>query len=257
MLERLFPPMTQRISNMLRDARPHLAFVLGIGAIAASAGCSEPPSSSVELSVRVEPTEELGQYTVSGTTTLPEGARLSAIAIRPLTKTDRASDDNREETYSILARNFARVESGRWQTQLDLWQVRADGRLGEAWQLQNSPSKGTVEPAPNVTFTILFEPSQQSEELREQLQTQGPPTSERLVQLPTQGQWYLQETQIVDVPLPTARQTPPDPSEADLNDGWGDRSVLKPQPTNPGILDVPSAPPSTTNAPLSNAEFMR
>ena len=257
MLERFFPPTTQRISNILRDARPHLAFMLGIGAIAASAGCSRPPSSSVELSVRVEPTEDLGQYRVSGTTTLPEGARLSASAIRPLATTERGSDENPEETYSILARNFARVEGGRWQTQLELWPVRPDGRLKEAWQIQDALSKESVEPGPNVTFTVLFEPSQQSEELQEQLQTQGPPSSEQLVQLPTQGQWYLLETQIVDVPLPTARQTPPTPSEADLNNGWGDRSVLKPQPTDPGILDIPSVPPSTTNAPLSNTELMR
>lgn len=234
---------------------------MGLGLVAIALpllllGCSPPKSApKTPLSIKVEPSNNPGEYTITGSANLPENTQLTIMAIRPL----EVADPQFSEPYSgssILARRFAEVRSGQWQTQLTLWQVDRDGRFQEAWQLDRS--QWTFDPTPEteVTFVALLEPDSQIPLLRQNFQAQGPPSTENVVWLPTERSWYVQATQRIPVTLPTGKTKPPPLKAQDINWGWGERASTKPPKTSQSP-PRPTTPIEPDKTPLTPSQFMR
>jgi hypothetical protein len=214
-------------------------------------GCSRETSPDVQLNIQVEPSSRPGIFRVTGTTNLPDQSLIAIAAIRTL----RTAPDN--NTYAILARQMVRVERGNWETTLNLWQVTPDGSIQEAWQV-NKPKLGLSATAtPQVTFVAQLDPAVQPKALQSAIQAQGENTQNELIRFAPDGQWYLQASAPINVALPTGKTTPPIASSADINGGWGSRFVVKPPSSNLGRTSISPNTTSQTNAPLSNAEFMR
>jgi len=219
-------------------------------------GCSSPKSAPESpLSLQVNPANEPGEYTITGSANLPENTQITVMAIRSLEVDD--PQFSQAYTYtSILDRRFAEVRDGQWQTQLQLWQVAPDGSFQETWQLDRS--RWTFDPIPEteVAFVALIEPDNQIPPLRQEFQAQGPPSAENVVWLPTEKTWYVQATQRLPVTLPTGKTKPPSFKAEDFNWGWGDRSATKPPKTE----DVKPRPPASIEpdkTPLTPSQFMR
>ncbi len=219
-----------------------------------------PPEN---LSIKVAQTNKPGVYALSGSAKFPEQSFITVMAIRYLQPASpRASRWRSKPYYVILDRRIVPVQQGQWQTQLNLWQVAPDGRWQEAWQLKEKEADLTIPPDRQVAFLALLQPDNQAKELRGKLQKQGPPFSQNVAQVPSEGTWYIYATERKELPLPTGKTTPPGLATRDINHGWGDRNATKPQPASDKKPKNPlasSPPPSVnlTTQPLSTKEYMR
>lgn len=244
-----------------RTLRKYGRFSRAVGLVAIAlplvlVGCSPPKSApQTPLSIEVKPTNNPGEYSITGSANLPENTLITVMAIRPL----EVADPQFSEPYSgssILARRVAPVRSGQWQTQLTLWQIAPDGRFQETWQLDRSRWTFDPTPEPEVTFVALLEPDSQVPTLRQDFQAQGPPSTQDVVWLPTERSWYVQATQRLPVTLPTGKTKPPPLQPEDINWGWGERASTrrsKTQTTKPR----PTTPIEPDKTPLTPSQFMR
>jgi hypothetical protein len=219
-------------------------------------GCSPPKSAPTSpLSIQVDPSNNPGEYTITGRANLPENTQITVMAIRSLD----VADPQFSQSYSyasILDRRFAEVRGGQWQTQLKLWQVAPDGRFQETWQLDRAQWTFDPTPTTDITFVALIEPDNQIPPLRQEFQTQGPPSTQNVVWLPTERTWYVQATQRLPITLPTTKTKPPQLKAEDINWGWGERAATKPpKATNVKPKPAPLLEPDKT--PLSPSQFMR
>ncbi|HAG85414.1 MAG TPA: hypothetical protein DCL61_30775 [Cyanobacteria bacterium UBA12227] len=221
------------------------------------ASCSSGEAADIKLQLNVQSGGRPGLYSVTGTTNLPEQSQITVAAIRylnsanqPLLSFDKTSN------YSILDRQLVRVEKGKWQATLTLWQVAPDGRFQETWQLNQFQINTSVEPSPEVSFVATFEPDGQLATAKNQ-NVQTPELEGSLVRFTNEGQPYVKSSQTLRIPLPTGRKTPPIPKPEDINGGWGDRYELKPEPPLSKNTRPTSIKSDQTNAPLSPSEFMR
>ncbi|HEY9651153.1 MAG TPA: hypothetical protein V6C95_10860 [Coleofasciculaceae cyanobacterium] len=218
--------------------------------------CSSAQTSSIDLKLNVQAAGRPGLYGVSGTTTLPDKSQITVAAIRYLRPSSEQSfTPDPKTTYSILDRQLVRVDKGKWQATLNLWQVAPDGRLQEAWQLEQSQAESSLEPAPEVSFVAIFDPAGQLP-TSEQQQTSAPELKGSLVRFTNEGAPYLQASQTLRIGLPTGRKPPTGPKPEDINYGWGNRDEIKPEPR---VNRVPTQIFKTrqTDAPLSPSEFFR
>lgn len=158
-------------------------------------------AAPVKLSIRqVQATGRPGVYTVAGNTTLPEQTQITVAALRDF-QTAAA-----HPVYAILDRQFAKVQQGRWQASLNLWQVAPDGQFQEGWQLSDLSS---ADPATTVTFLATLDPANQPPGLKERIEAQDEASQVNLVRFTTDGELYLEDSEQVNVPLPSGRTTPP------------------------------------------------
>ncbi len=208
--------------------------------------------------MQVQPSGRPGVYLVAGNTNLPDQSRITVTATRSLDSgVPPSTSSNPNTTYSILDRQIAKVERGNWQTTLNLWQIASDGRFREAWQL-NQPELGlSITPASEVTFLALVDPVGQSPVVKQQLEQLGKKLEGSLVRFTSDGQWYLQTREILALALPTGKTTPPILRAEDRNGGWGDRFAIKQQSKSSDFVNLPPAPASQTDQPLSSSEFLR
>lgn len=218
-------------------------------------GCSQLQSSELEMSIQVEALSRPGIYSVSGTTNLPEGSIIEASAVRYLQpKTNLLLNNRLNPPYSILSRQRTTVEQGKWRAKLNLWQVASDGSFKEAWQL--NPSE-TFSPSREVVFLASIDPNSQSPKLRKHLDKQADNFAERFVRFTSEGQWYIQAAESFSLSLPVGKTTPPPLRAENINDGWGDRSVVRRQSSSNRRLFAPSADTKQTTAPLSPSEMLK
>lgn len=238
--------------NPIERFRPILVACLLLGSTTAC-NSAQPPTTT--LSLQVEPTGNSGTYLASGTTNLPERSRLVIAAIRYV-QTVSNSTVLRPETanYTILSREIAEVTQGKWQATLKLWEVAPNGSYQEAWQRQQTALNVPFKPTGQVVFVATFEPGNQLPTVSQQVSRNSfqPP----LLRVTASGEAYLQVNQALAVNLPTGRTTSPPISSRDVNDGWGDRSVLKPQPNSKTKITAPPKEPQM-DAPLPKAAFLR
>jgi hypothetical protein len=234
-----------------------------------SAGCSQSPltlqqlpsllpdiSSKADFQIRVTPSGRSGVYTVAGSTNLPDESRITVAAIRYL-QPDKPSSPSLipTKTYSILAYQDVKVNKGKWQTTLNLWQVAPNGQFQESWQLEQSQLGLSLKPETDVTFLATVAPTDSLSELEHQLEKQGVKLVSRLVRNTTDGERYIQASQVLPIALPTGQTTPPQPQPEDINGGWGNRFLLIPEPPNINNYQKPDN--RRTNAPLSPAELLQ
>lgn len=171
-------------------------------------GCVNVRSPEVELTMQVEPSKRPGEYTVSGTTNLPDRTEISVQGVRYFNVPLQSSPAGESSNYVILSRQVAEVAEGKWKATLNLWQVAPDGQYQEAWQL-NQPQMGVAaQPSSDVTFLALTDPGNQSEKLEQQLESQGKRLEGENIRFTADGEWYVQAEQTLPVNLPTGKTTP-------------------------------------------------
>ncbi|MBI4782669.1 MAG: hypothetical protein HY785_15315 [Oscillatoriophycideae cyanobacterium NC_groundwater_1537_Pr4_S-0.65um_50_18] len=166
-----------------------------------------------------------GLYQLSGQTNLPDKTQITVSAIRYLQKAGAVDatqpeatrvDPQKLSSYAILDRQFAPVRQGAWKTDLNLWQT-ADSQLQvgssqadkpqEEWQL--SLKDTNLKPLPEVVFLATVDPTQQPEGLQNQLDRLEVAQQLDLVRFTPDGEQYLQVSQTLAIPSPTAKAMTP------------------------------------------------
>ena len=216
------------------------------------------PNGSIDANfqIRVIPSERSGVYTITGTTNLPDNRGIGVAAIRYLRQDHQVSVSSGSKlTYSILAYQDTKVKDGQWQATLNLWNVARDGRFQEPWQLEESKLGLKLEPESDVTFLATLAPTEVLAEIEDLLKKEGIKLAKNLIRRTIDGQRYVQATQILPIPLPTASTTPPPERPEDVNGGWGPRYILLPEPPNTKELERPQN--RRTDAPLKPSELMQ
>ncbi|MBD2022519.1 hypothetical protein H6F43_20265 [Leptolyngbya sp. FACHB-36] len=208
--------------------------------------CTTAQSPDLELTMQVASAERPGVYQVSGSTNLPDRTQITVQGIRYLTSAAQSSSTSEPPNYSILARQVAEVQNGRWQTTLSLWQVAPDGRYQEAWQQSQPQTESRLQPSPTVTFLAVTDPSNRSQRLKQPLDDRGKNLAGEGVRFTTDGQWYAQASQTISASLPTGTTAPPALEKV------SDRRVDPAEPVSPLNPDL-----RQTTVPLSVDAYFR
>jgi hypothetical protein len=241
-----------------------LALLLSLGSPLLLGGCTQLLNNLQKrpgaiLQFRVQPSNNPGVYTISGRTDFPKQSEIRIAAVRYLRPTQSTSFARTPKpTYSVLAYQTATVTEGKWQTDLNLWQVAKDGRFQEEWQLNQKELKLLVKPAPDVVFLATLAPrdkTDQVQQLEQQLKKAGKVLGSELVSSTADGQRYVRVSYRMDVDLPTGGTTPPPIKPSDINGGWGNRFLIPPEPPIPYTLEFPKN--RRTDAPAAAEEFLR
>jgi len=211
--------------------------------------------TDANFQIRVTPSSRSGVYTVAGSTNLPDESRITVAAIRYLRSSQSLSASlNQNPTYSILAYQDAEVKNGKWQATLNLWKVSPNGQFKEAWQLDQTKLGLSLDPDSDVTFLATLAPTDSLSELEPLLEKKGIKLVSNIVRNTSDGERYVQASQVLPIALPTGQTTLPAPKE-EVNGGWGPRYLLLPEPENTKKLENPKE--RRTDAPLSPAEFLQ
>jgi hypothetical protein len=217
--------------------------------------------SDVPLTIRITPLKQ-GIYEITGEARLPKNTEITVAAVRYLSIDD--SPDSRggaaaqlspTPTYSILAYQSAKVAQGKWQTQLNLWQVADDGKYQESWQLEQARLELSLQPSEKVMFLATLTPAADLSAIEQQLARRGLQLASGSVRSTPEGQRYAQVNQFLAIALPTGNTVPPTPRAEEANYGWGDRYLIPQEPQNPYDLQFPGD--RQTSAPSVPDEFLR
>jgi hypothetical protein len=225
--------------------------------------CTTSRPTQVELSLKVAPAGRAGEYQVTGATNLPDASRLAIASTRSLHPDQaRSQSTSTSGNYAILARQTTEVAQGKWQTTLNLWQVAPNGDYRESWQQHQIQVGRIQQPSEQVTFLAIFEPDDQSESVRQQLEQKNFSFGSPLSRVTAEGERYFQASQIVPVRLPSGKTTPPTTTASDKNGGWGDRDSMTADPSkaDPSKAEKPIQPANQgnqTDAPLTAPALMR
>lgn len=253
MLSHVYHLFVQKIQ--LFYAQSKWAVILLLLALCVSCSPSKPPD--IALKLNVQSAGRPGLYNVSGTTNLPNQSQVTVAAVRYLRRTDEGFLSTASKaSFSILDRQIVRVNQGKLQATLNLWQVAPDGRFQEAWQLSSSQTGLSLNPSTEVSFVANFDPTGQFLK-PEQQQVNIQDLKGSLVRFSSEGSPYVQASQTIQVSLPVGRTTPPQLKPEDINSGWGKRYELPSEPPVASRISTQQFKESQTNAPLSPSEFLR
>ena len=228
-------------------------------------GCVKKAPVETQLEIQnIKVKNSINLYKITGSTNLPESSRITVSAVRYLRPTAGQPgvllSSNTSNKLSILARQVVQVKQGKWQADLNLWQVAPDGSFEEVWQANQTQMK--LIPESDVTFIATFDPSGQWEQsdnskLEEKLKPENQELEGKLVRFTNEGEKYAQASQTLLISLPTGKTTPPRPQPEDLNGGWGNRYQILPEPKITRTTFTPPAKSRQTNASLLPSEFLR
>ncbi len=229
-----------------------------------SSGCVNSSQNKVILEIQgIQREDSKGLYKVAGTTNLPESSRIAVTAVRYLRSRTASGeeivgDNNENINRSILARQIVEVKQGKWEADLNLWQVAPNGNYEEAWQL-NKDDKNLA-PDNEVSFIATFNPYGQlpssDRENPQELTQQYQQLEGKSLRFTNEGEKYVQASQYRAISLPTGKTTPPRQAE-NFNDGWGNRYQLKAQSNSATATLPPLAKSQQTNSPPLSSEFLR
>lgn len=219
--------------------------------------CSPAKPPDKVLTINVQSGSNSGTYTVTGTTNLPNKSQITVAALRYLRpKNQEFFSSDPQEISAILARQIVQVSQGKWQANLNLWQIASDGRLQEAWQVNQSKTALLLNPENEVSFVATFDPTGQFLN-PEQQQVQTPDLKGSLVRFTNEGLPYVQAIQNLNIALPVGRKPLPIVKDEDLNGGWGKRYEIKPERPVANNMRPQTIKTNQSNAPLSPSEFVR
>lgn len=214
--------------------------------------------ANVDLQLTVKP-QALGVYAIAGTTNLPDHTRIVVSAVRYLSSADPHSQQlNPKPTYSILAYQSAQVMGGKWQTELNLWQVAPDGQYVEVWQTEQAKLNLALTPSEDIVFLAALNPVSAIDQLpvlEQQLRDKKLRLSGKLVYTTAEGQQYVQVQHMQTVALPDETTNPVAIDPEQINGGWGARYLMPGEPQNPYQLEKPKD--RQTNAPMRREEFLQ
>ncbi|MGB3641894.1 MAG: hypothetical protein WBA39_30600 [Rivularia sp. (in: cyanobacteria)] len=229
-----------------------------------SSGCVNKSQNKVQLEIQgIQREDSKGLYKVAGTTNLPESSRIAVTAVRYLRSTkvngeEIVGDNNENINRSILARQIVEVKQGKWEADLNLWQVAPNGNFEEVWQLNKDYTKLT--PESEVSFIATFNPVGQlpasDRENPQQSTLQYQQLEGKSLRFTNEGEKYVQASQYRSISLPVGKTAAPRQSE-NFNDGWGNRYQLKAQSHSATATLPPLAKSQQTNFPLRTSEFLR
>lgn len=264
------------VENFQKFSTKTVLTAIFLVSLATNYGCTQKPENEVNLEIKnVQSTGSNGQYKVAGSTNLPKASRIAIAAVRYLHPADKEqsidSDTDLNVNRSILDRQIVRVnEKGEWEANLNIWQVAPSGSYQEVWQ--SNQLQTTLTPESDVTFTATFDSGSQadiaekpseksSEKPNEQKLQESQPEIQVLegksLRFTNQGEKYVQASLSQSVPLPIAKTTPPQQQAEDINGGWGDRYIIKPEAIASGTVPPPPTKSRQTTAPLSALEMLR
>ncbi|MBW4645146.1 MAG: hypothetical protein KME23_19505 [Goleter apudmare HA4340-LM2] len=227
-------------------------------------GCVQKAQEEVQLEIKnIQSVASNSGYKIFGSTNLPESSRITVEAVRYLRPIEGQEEvllnSDVDPKRSILARQVVQVKQGKWQADLNLWQVAPDGSFQEVWQA-NQSQIGLV-PESGVKFIAIFDPAsqwQQSDQTKsEKPQVENQQLEGKLVRFTNDGEKYVQASQTLLIPLPEGKTTPPRPQPGDINGGWGNRYQIPPKSVVTQTNITPSATSRVTNASLAPTEFLR
>lgn len=251
----------------------HLIFkrlvLLGLISVMAvgSLSCSSAPanlriltnsSTPINLSIRQVRDDGGGTYTVAGTTSLPSKTKITVSAVRYLV--EGANPETSSETdipYAILDRQIAQVEQGSWQAELNLWQIAPDGKFQEAWQLSQQDANVLFNPDSNVTFLATFDPVNQPENFKAEVEKLDTSLQAALARFTPDGELYLQASQTMAIALPTGQTTPPATSQLTVVVRRSKRTSAASRSASQADSASASASWRKTTAPLTPNEMLR
>lgn len=232
--------------------------------LSVSYGCVQKAQEEVQLEIKnVQSVVSNSVYNIIGSTNLPESSRITVEAIRYLRPTTGQEgvllNSDTDTKRSILARQIVQVKQGKWQTDLNLWQVAPDGRFQEVWQ--GNKAQIGLTPESGVTFIAIFDPASQWEQSDQQKSAKPKLENQqldgKLVRFTNEGEKYVQASQTLLIPLPEGKTTSPRLESGDVNGGWGTRYQIPPTPVASKTTFRPSATSRQTNASLTASEFLR
>jgi hypothetical protein len=240
--------------------------------LATNYGCTQKAKKEVSLEIKnVQSTGSNGQYKVIGSTNLPKTSRIAIAAVRYLrpANAEQTIDSNADLNVnrSILDRQVIRVnDKGEWEANLNIWRVAPNGSYQEVWQANQVQT--TLTPESDVTFTATFDPGSQADTTEkpsektsnQQVQESQPEIQElegKSLRFSDKGEKYVQASLSQSVSLPIAKTTPPQQQAEDINGGWGDRYIIKPEAIASGTVLSPPTKSRQTTAPLTALEYLR
>lgn len=227
-----------------------------------TSGCVNKSPNEVQLEIQgIQREDSNGLYKIAGSTNLPESSRIAVTAVRYLRSTaanpEEIIDDGQNINRSILARQIVEVKQGKWEAELNLWQVAPNGNFQETWQLDRDHKK--LAPENQVSFIATFDPQGQLPSSERENPQQSTPQYQNLegksLRFTNEGEKYVQASQYRSIPLPVGKTAPPRLEPEDFNDGWGNRSQIQAQDSTPMLPPVGKS--QQTSFPLLTSEFLR
>jgi hypothetical protein len=224
--------------------------------------CDRPPNdllgwgqnNTVDIVIeQIAETGQPGQFTLTGTTDLPDQTLLTVSAVRRIGLQPNGEPMAEASQYAILDRKSALVKDGRWQAQLSLWEVGGQGTYQENWQTLVGRDFDTSSISSSVDFLATLEPAGLAKsKLMARIDSLEQPSSS-LLNFTPDGEPYLRASQSRVVALPgntmaTARL----PQE--VQGTWEGRSTLK-SIDSPEIPEIPFM--NSDNVLLSEPSVMR
>jgi len=216
-------------------------------------------SATVQLSIdQAKPTGRPGVFAVTGSTNLPDETEVDVSAIRYFQpKQLGAPDVEGDPIYSILTRQLTKVNKGKWEAMLSLWQVAPDGYYVEAWQLNSPELQKKFQSAAGVTFLATLDPVNLPPKLKAELEQQDKRFAGSLVRFTPEGEQYLQASLTLNGVEPRGKTSPQPVSAIEKNYGWGDRYRTTNRTAAENVKVTTPATEDLTNAPLNREEFLR
>lgn len=240
-----------------------LISVMAVGSLSCSSAATNLRSltqsnAPLNLSIRQVQGEGGGTYTVAGTTSLPNKTKITVSAVRYLI--EGVNPETGSETdipYAILDRQVVEVEQGNWQADLNLWQIAPDGRFQEAWQLSQQDAEVIFNPDVNVTFLATFDPVNQPENFKEEVERQDTSLQAALARFTPDGELYLQSGKTMAIALPTGQTTPPAVSRLTDVVRRSKRTSAASRAANQSDSNQETSSWRKTTAPLTPNEMLR
>lgn len=251
----------QKITNF---SAPTSLTVTLLALLTVTSGCVQKAQNEAQLEIKnLQPAQSNGVYSVVGNTNLPESSRITVAAVRYLHPAEglggESLNNDANSNRSILDRKIVEVKEGKWEAELNLWQVAPNGNFQEVWQANQASMKLT--PDSDVTFIATFDPASQWQRTDNRKAEEPDPEYQqlegKLLRFTNEGEKYVQASQTLSVSLPGGKTIPPRPQAEDLNGGWGNRYQIRPEPVTSGATVLPPIKFRQTNAPLSPSEFLR
>jgi len=203
-------------------------FIIALGLLIG--GCQPitsllPQSQPLTLTIdRIAPDSTPGQYVIDGHTSLPEDTALIVSAVRPLTSSSPEVTLSETVLPDTLARKSVTVQEGRWQAQLNLWQVSPEGRYRENWQMQETVSTSSLSPHQDVVFTVILSPIALLQSTQRNLKDFQQLGDNPVFNVTPTGEPYLEAQKSLTVSLPDGNQTATAIPANVVASPWADRS---------------------------------
>ncbi len=144
-----------------------LAKLLVLVVLVMTTACDRPPSNlfgraqnnAVDIVIeQITETGQPGQFILTGTTSLPDKTPLTVSAVRLVSSPNVSALTPEGSQHAILDRKSAFVKDGRWQTQLQLWEIGPEGTYQENWQTIGGSAIDPASSSPSVDFLATLEP---------------------------------------------------------------------------------------------------